>query len=370
LVHNAFFAKRQLERKINELFLTLPTTAVLPMGYFGEFQVLRRWASYTTADLLRPLGVAAEPDPAGGGYFLRWENVGIVIDPGKGFGRAFREAGLVPNDIAFVVVTHYHLDHMGELLDLITWAFERAEDNRKPFRKVTFILATSVMEAFAKLLEPLNNREVEVYTLHRGQDRIYPVGGGSKQIRLKGIPVSHKDLSGSREKGFGLRIELMNGDHVLCRVGITSDTRLDDANTSEALAQEFGDLDLAVAHIGSLYPWDIGQPTRTRQHLGFAGTLELLRRFSNRSEVPAGTPGPLLLVSEWGEELSAGRTRICQVLQESLNPTEARVFPAAYHQRVALKESQADPLCAFHRDVVATDWSDVGGIKYTCQDHH
>ncbi|QVQ52674.1 ribonuclease Z [Spiractinospora alimapuensis] len=45
------------------------------------------------------------------GYFLRWDQEGILFDPGEGTQRQMRFAGLAPSDVTQVCVTHFHGDH-------------------------------------------------------------------------------------------------------------------------------------------------------------------------------------------------------------------------------------------------------------------
>ncbi len=45
------------------------------------------------------------------GYFLRWDNHGILLDPGEGTQRQMRLAKLAATDITRVLITHFHGDH-------------------------------------------------------------------------------------------------------------------------------------------------------------------------------------------------------------------------------------------------------------------
>jgi ribonuclease BN (tRNA processing enzyme)/tetratricopeptide (TPR) repeat protein len=374
-VRDAFRAKRREEKRLAELFDAPPTMPLLPQGCSAEFQVLRRWASYTTADLLRPLHSAHEPDPAGGGYFLRWQDWGMVIDPGVGFGRAFREAGFVPRNISAVVVTHYHLDHMGDILPIVTWAWERGEDGREADRELTFLLASSVHAPFSGIIKPIENKKSSKVALRHlafdANPHVLDVGG-NKSVEVKAVRIDHKDLSGERTKGFGLRIGLrLAASQPFCSVGLTSDTRLLDTEATERMAEDFENVDLLVVHIGSLYPGDIGDSTPTKQHLGYSNAIRLMLHVCEKRK-PSNRPIQFL-VSEWGEELSEHRSLICDTLQKQLNAQghqNAIVFPAAYRQRVALTSKEAFPICARHSYERARDWTDVSGIEYVCGKHH
>lgn len=45
------------------------------------------------------------------GYFLRWDDHGILFDPGEGTQRQMRYAGLAAHDITRLCITHFHGDH-------------------------------------------------------------------------------------------------------------------------------------------------------------------------------------------------------------------------------------------------------------------
>ncbi|MDH4222875.1 MAG: MBL fold metallo-hydrolase, partial [candidate division Zixibacteria bacterium] len=77
--------------------------------------VLRRWQS-TNPKIPKP----DEYRLRGGGYFLFWQNKGIVIDPGYDFIQNFYDEGFSLSDIDAVVVTHSHPDHDDDLSTLTT----------------------------------------------------------------------------------------------------------------------------------------------------------------------------------------------------------------------------------------------------------
>lgn len=45
------------------------------------------------------------------GYLLRWDNEGLLFDPGEGTQRQMVHAGLAASDITRICVTHFHGDH-------------------------------------------------------------------------------------------------------------------------------------------------------------------------------------------------------------------------------------------------------------------
>jgi len=87
-----------------------------------DFIVLRRWNSYTPiiADNFR--------SSKGGGYFIRIDNCGIVIDPGFNFIDNFKTAGYKFHEIDHVLITHAHNDHTTDLESILTLLYKYNEE--------------------------------------------------------------------------------------------------------------------------------------------------------------------------------------------------------------------------------------------------
>ncbi|MDD3174451.1 MAG: tetratricopeptide repeat protein [Herbinix sp.] len=72
-------------------------------------EVLRRWNSFT------PLVTGG----TGGGYFIKINNYGLVVDPGFGFIQNFRLAGHKFSEINAIFISHAHDDHTADLESII-----------------------------------------------------------------------------------------------------------------------------------------------------------------------------------------------------------------------------------------------------------
>jgi tetratricopeptide (TPR) repeat protein len=393
--------RRILAKKIDReknLRKVLESPAIVPErpdGFLGEFRVLRNWASYTTVDLMRPPSCAGDPSSthAGGGYFLWWQGWGLVIDPGLGFGEAYRAAGFVPRNISAVAATHHHIDHTGDMLPILTCVFEMNQerttlaDTDSP---VDFLLAPGAFSAFAGVAAYVPGvRSVRLLRPKESTELALPRNAKATVIAVK---AKHRDLTGREDAAIGLRVDLATADGKRCCVGISGDTRL----TKEA-AEAFKDVDLMIVHIGSIYEADLGtdssdllasiasaasdllastmgaskypnrvhQPEPSSWHLGFSGTVELLREIKKHSKEDWD---PLVLVSEWGEELGPDRSEICKAVAQSAEI--GRVFPAAWNQGIALAAGQAKPICARRHGKIADHWHDNQGcIEYLCNQH-
>ena len=167
---------------------------------------------------------------------------------------------------------------------------------------------------------------------------------------MTAIKAEHQDLTGRSDASVGLRIErpVGSGDEK-CVVGITGDTRLVDG-----MAEQLSNADLIVVHIGSVYEYDFSSKGDRPWHLGFSGVVQLLKEIKKCSK---DRWDPVIVVSEWGEELGPYRTAICKGIKESTGIE--RVFPAEWNQRVALRQGYATPVCA-RKDCKSADHWHVG----------
>jgi hypothetical protein len=379
-------AKTDREKALREVLDVPGTAPELPKGSLGEFRVLRNWASYTTVELMRPLSRASSDNSThtGGGYFLWWQDWGLVIDPGLGFGGAYRAAGFVPRNICAVAATHHHIDHTGEMLPILTCVFEMNQEQSAPAdakSQVDFLLAPGAFDAFAGVVAYVPG--VRSVQLLRPKESIELALPGNATATVVAVKAKHRDLTGREDAAIGLRIDLASADGKRCSVGLSGDTRL-----VEETADAFRDVDLMIVHIGSIYKSDLGAtpspsdllpsiletvkhpnlprpPEPPSWHLGFSGTAELLRQIKKHSKEGWD---PLVLVSEWGEELEPDRSEICKAVAQSADI--GRVFPAAWNQGVALAAGRAQPICARRHGEIADHWHDNQGcIEYLCDQH-
>jgi tetratricopeptide (TPR) repeat protein len=385
-------AKEDREKRLREVLDSRGIVPQLPDGFLGEFRVLRNWASYTTVELMRPLARAGGDTSthAGGGYFLWWQGWGLVIDPGLGFGEAYRAAGFVPRNISAVAATHHHIDHTGDMLPILTCVFEMSQDRTglaDEHTEVDFLLAPGAFSAFAGVVAYVPGvRSVHLLRAKESTELALP---GNATATVTAVNAKHRDLTGRDDAAIGLRVDLASADGKRCSVGLSGDTRL----VKEA-AEAFKDVDLMVVHIGSIYGDDVGsassdlpaiileslartiletlgqavrvsRPEPCSWHLGFSGTVELLREIKKHSKEGWD---PLVLVSEWGEELGPDRSEICEAVAQSVGI--GRVFPAAWNQGAALAAQRAEPICARKHGKIADHWHDNQGcIEYLCNQH-
>ena len=307
-------AKAQSEKALRERLLW-PRSLDLPEG-LGEFVVLRDWASWTPIPL-----ISASDAAVGGGYLLHWSGRGMAIDPGLGYTRACREAGIALQDIDAVAVTHYHVDHSGDIPALATCLFEAAEAGQE--RDVEFYLATAPYQTYHNLLAAIPG--VAQPTQLADDDVVSWAG-----CRLTALPARHRELTRHTETAIGLRIDMsLGGVDDRFSLALTGDTCWD---AGLGLGPKLAGADMLVAHLGGLYEEDTSSGQFAKNHLGVKGIAALLDAMGAEGANPR-----LVMVSEWGQELQAHRQRICRILAECTGVPN--ICPATLGMRVKLPDA-------------------------------
>jgi len=292
---------------------------------------------------------------------LWWQGWGLVIDPGLGFGEAFRAAGFFPRNINAVIATHHHIDHTGDILPILTCIFEMNDEPTPAGDRhvVDFLFAPGAFSTFADVAAFAPGvRSVRLLRANESAALRLP---NESEVTITGVKAEHRDLTGRSDAAIGLRIDLPAANGQVCRVGITGDTRF-----VKDTAADFKNVDLMVVHIGSIYPYDLGEQERQPWHLGFSGVVSILQEVKRLS---LDCWDPMVLVSEWGEELAPDRSVICEEVGKATGL--CRVFPAEWRQSVALRPGGASPICAREDDRTASHWhvTDTGYIDYLCSSH-
>jgi len=305
--------------------------------------VLREWNSFTPA----------VPDETacnrGGGYFIKYRDKGIVIDPGYDFLKNYYEAGGRIHDISHVIVTHAHDDHTAELESLLMLVYrynrDRARAESDMSKRIRLYLNQSAERKFSGILPLRDCPYVDrVVTLSRPDVHEPQRISLCKGARLTVLPAYHDDQI-TRDTAVGLGLELVVSRNRTRRIVFTGDTGLYPSapragsgnelvvsnKAEEALHMVYPPefkkrrLDLLVAHIGSirrseLEPLSLDEVTGRRHrrfypnHLGLLGTLILLDQLRPKAAV----------ISEFGEELRDIRISLVQKLGEALRHRQAR----------------------------------------------
>jgi len=311
-----------------------------------EICILRRWNSHTPSVW----------NAWGGGYFIRWQEKGTIIDPGCSFIRIFgTKTPYEISDIDMVVTTHDHVDHcqdFGTLITLLRAYNKWLDKQRVPPRTWDLLMSHGVANHFNSfLVHPENapflrwNRVLAPGYVEQVQPPPSIAQKKSRKemsgwrrylsaysffcrsripqdykYRLKLLPTKHRELLGCRT-ALGLRFEFTRGGPT---VVISGDTGFDD---ELALTEHYKDAHLLILHVGTMEDAD-GKPLK--EHLGLDGVTRVLE-CSDRTNLK------LVVLTEWGYEFGrlrqpgelGGRSRFTKLVVDRLRDMGCASYFAA-----------------------------------------
>lgn len=251
----------------------------------------------------------------GGGFYFRWRGVGVAVDPGLYFVTNMHEFGLNIQDINAVIITHNHLDHMGDM--------QLLDDLEYQIIKKHTIQWYVCEEIFSS--RPSNPN----FTLVRpGKD--YDIFG---VITLHTTPTRHiknpKSKTGYQNTTFGCVFDLYdNSAHSSRRrsLGYTSDTTY-----WSGMEQSYEAMDILVANISSIWEKDLLLEEQNPLHLGFTGCVKLLQNLKQ--------PPTLLLLSEFWNGIEDIRFTVSKQLRRlsKRKGVDTSVLPTEIGMRISLE---------------------------------
>jgi len=283
--------------------------------------VLRQWNSFT------PILSQRSPEPRGGGYYLNWRGTGVAIDPGHDFVHNLFGAGLGIADLNAVVLTHDHGDHTQDfesLLDLVYQFNCRADDRGDPPHRIGFYLNLSTFEKTARYFRGLPDTPVAEMLR---PDKEVGIGPAPRLLRLQAAAAQHPEL-GNAHHAVSLRFTLRNqpaGPELV--VAMTSDT-----GYHGGLAGLVAGAAVVVAHIGTVTEEEVRFGELYGKHLGLLGCFLLTDDVLGG----AGKHAPLVVLSEFGEELLSSRRRLADLLADGAPAGSLNVVAADVGTRINL----------------------------------
>ena len=245
-----------------------------PSSQSNVLSILRGWSSAVTL-----LEGGTENKWRGGGYFVKWRDKGLVLDPGFDFLDNFHDKGYHITEVDAILVSHNHPDHnsdLGALDDLRYEVFRRkfrtTEDNgRVPMLSKLFLgIDEDTIKAFRDDHPP-----------HRGSIHRFTRADSERKrwvtetdlalpFTIQHFPVIHGD-DVTHAVGFVLELHNSHGPDV--KIGFTGDTEY-----FEQLPEYLSGCDLLIAHISQPDPREFtDRDFRKRYHLGLNGVERLVR---------------------------------------------------------------------------------------------
>jgi len=293
--------------------------------------------------------VTEEPDRSGG-YYLRYNGQGIVIDPGYDFIENFSRVGGVLSDIDHIIVTHAHDDHAAELEALLMLVYQHNTNKKESnIKQINLYLTTGTQRKFSGIIDLKNPAFAGVHTLNKpekGFEHRYRITDGAT---LTVLPTYHDDVltpDMSVGLGFEFKVEdkirriVFTGDSGLYpqkpnRLGKPEDYDNDKAgpglntDTTKALYEQYpepfiNNPDLLIVHMGSIKEQEFHPPEYLKEcdkeewyypnHLGLLGTLTMLHKIRPVAAV----------ISEVDSELRGFYIELVNKMAQALHDSQKR----------------------------------------------
>lgn len=218
--------------------------------------------------------LAFESECSGGGLYVNYKGIGIVIDPGLEFLNSMHKQGIYINDIDVVFITHDHLDHNADseqisslLYDYNKYIVKKhkiAETvfnvNRKENHSIKWIVDDSTGRKLEDKIGEYTHLSDEITTEH--------------EISVKGLKFKYSVIRTQHIKGsndtYGIKLIFPYGDEY--SLGYTSDTSF-----FPELSEFFSGVNMLIFNVSDIYKKDVKGVQDKHSHLGYNGSLKLLK---------------------------------------------------------------------------------------------
>ena len=263
----------------------------------------------------------------GGGIYVNYHGVGIVIDPGYHFVRNLHHYGLSVFDIDIVIITHEHIDHNNDmrLIDDLNASVADTHKILWLMDAVSYEVAniyrensTGFLKEKSLLKKVVPDCKVELTDLDSSLEKIEDV------FQFEFFRTEHiyeSDNSTLKKHTFGCSITFLQetGNR---RLVYTSDTRY-----FEGLSEKIKNADIVIANISGIYEDDYMLIKPKNKHLGYYGCYSILKECYEKY-----MRGPqLFMISEFWNGQNDIRFDVTKQLYENIMKigiTETKVIPA------------------------------------------
>lgn len=282
----------------------------VPENYNSFLAVLRKWNSYT------PILPSEKGNNNGGGYFLFHKGKGIVIDPGFNFIDNFYQEGFQIADIDAILVSHAHNDHTADIESILTLIHQHNEKNGNRYKTIDLFLNLGTFIKYSGLLNLRNDKKIGTITVLMPDMEYHLSNYG---ITIFTIKAKHDEIIDDKY-ALSFLIHVKDVEDGKCaKIGFTCDTGWNFENESY-FTKSFLDHkpELLIAHLGSIKSEEFKYLEETTgdkrnscfypNHLGLLGMAKLLEKIQYEK--------PLVILSEFGEELKKYRTPIAKKFTE------------------------------------------------------
>ena len=257
--------------------------ALYVLNSWNELPLSQRQGVGGSNDLISQLLLGEQLRRDSGGFFIRWDECGIVINPGPNFLENFHSRGLFLKDITHVIVTkeapeaytdvkriydlNYQLNKINPELKVIHYYL-----NHKAHKELSHVLKPNFKQernTVHSLELFLDSPDVETEELSKGVTLNFfgtaAKGGFSPGADFKAAS------KGSATHSLGIRLDLTGVGRETLRIGYISGMPW-----TPMLAHHLGRCGLLIAGFGNTNPNDYGKLSYNESTLGYFGTYTLL----------------------------------------------------------------------------------------------
>lgn len=349
---------------------------------------------------------------SGGGFYIRWNGVGIAVDPGYLFVQNLQDYGLSVLDIDVVIITHEHIDHTSDMRILddlhynaskyysektIGWdAQQFLVSHIEKKHKITWYMDVVTCEEAVVLARKksgfdtgyneifcINVAGEETSLLENKFEGYANVVTGNTieiddEITMHIFQTAHEQYEVNDVKEYflhtyGCVFECGKNVENKRFIGYTSDTSIQDSVYSK-MESLLSQCHIIVANISGIYENDVLFKKFKARHLGYYGcykiVYDLIMEKNNNLKY--------LLLSEFSNQVSDIRFGVSKYLQEEVNDlvtrkgrTPVRVLPTEIALTLNLDTFQTKcDVCGEYSDKihVLRPYGENNKLQYICSE--
>lgn len=245
------------------------------------------------------------PKPSGG-YFIRWNGKGIVINPGRNFLTFFHQQGMHIKDINYVIVTNDNPDSYSDVYEIYR-LLHRLNQQQNDHQVIHYYFVPKVFQAVNSALKP--NFKQERNNVHALE--LFLDSPNIEQTELaEDIKLSYFALSDAAKENLlshlGIRLELKmtpEGSEEPISLGYLSET-----TWSTDWCHHLSNCDILISGFGETNAEDSAKKRYHDKALGYFGTLTLAE----------STQPKLLICSEFSGNDGDIRLEVVKLLRKEM----------------------------------------------------
>jgi len=238
----------------------------------------------------------------GGGLFIKWNGKGIAIDPGINFMENMHRNGLTVRDIQYIIITHDHIDHNGDLNIIDDLFHYFSNDKNSTLRKIKMYCDILTARKIKQRQAMKNFENFEIVECNPKKENTIKV---DEYITVRLFSTKHMKVSEEDKRSglisedeidkdnysltfsFGIKLLLKDFNNKNVNIGYTSDTAY-----LETFIDELNDCKYIIANFSETNKADYEQKQYKENHLGYYGCIKLIDEIDK-------TNNPFFIISEF-----------------------------------------------------------------------